>query len=899
MEVNSKWQNKKDTLVSDRKSIVALEKQQQECESTIVQLEKQVEKGLAASAKQETVVAQDAESLADTQKQLQSLAAGMAASGDQNTSLVEELAEKQRELNSLATLAQKKKMEATHLKKGIVEKTKTLQSSKKGVSSLQASFDKASKQLTDLQTKVQGLNFDGSHETELQQQKSELETKVYELQNKSQRLEATLSARLQFSYSDPERGFDRSKVKGIVAKLVEVKEPEAASALEVVAGGRLYQVVVDTAQTGKQLLEKGKLRSRVTIVPLDKVQSNPISQSKIQAAKNLSATHGGTVNSALSLIGYPDELKTAMEFIFGNALICDSIDLAKTITFNKNVRVRTVTLDGDSFDPQGTLSGGSRANSAAVLMSLQELSEVNRELGQNQAELTQISKELSTMSKSSGQWESLSQQLEIKTHEVELLQNRLSESSYGRLEQEVNDMAASLQGAETDFETAQADEKTSKSRVQELQKEIKEQEASRKSQTAKLEKAITQTKKTSQASVKKLKELQQAEEVVKLEQVEAAKEKTSIIASIEQATTALQKVSADEETLRDKVVSMREQYETARASLQEKKDELAQCDEELKDLHKKETKVAKKLDEIQLELKKMEQKIARFEKDEAAARKFVDLMITKHPWITTEKQFFGRPHTDYSFDECDISVAQKRLKELQDEQVSLSKKINKKVMGMIEKAEQEYKGLIQKRTVIENDRAKIEKVIQELDEKKNEALHKTWVKVNMDFGSIFCTLLPGTSAKLEPPEGGSVTDGLEVKVAFDGTWKQSLTELSGGQRSLLALSLILAMLLFKPAPMYILDEVDAALDLSHTQNIGQMLRTHFQHSQFIVVSLKEGMFNNANVVFRTKFVDGVSTVTRTVGKAGKSGNENEEPSKKRGKSQKTNVSMGRALQSKN
>merc|ERR1711965_1272972 len=113
------------------------------------------------------------------------------------------------------------------------------------------------------------------------------------------------------------------------------------------------------------------------------------------------------------------------------------------------------------------------------------------------------------------------------------------------------------------------------------------------------------------------------------------------------------------------------------------------------------------------------------------------------------------------------------------------------------------------------------------------------------------------------PPGMDETEGLEIKVAFNGVWKQSLTELSGGQRSLLALSLVLALLLFKPAPMYILDEVDAALDLSHTQNIGLMLRTHFQQSQFIVVSLKEGMFNNANVIFRTNFVKGVSTVSRT------------------------------------
>jgi hypothetical protein len=76
-----------------------------------------------------------------------------------------------------------------------------------------------------------------------------------------------------------------------------------------------------------------------------------------------------------------------------------------------------------------------------------------------------------------------------------------------------------------------------------------------------------------------------------------------------------------------------------------------------------------------------------------------------------------------------------------------------------------------------------------------------------DFGSVFSTLLPGTMAKLEPPEGCSFLDGLEVRVAFGSVWKQSLSELSGGQRSLLALSLILALLLFKPAPLYILDEV--------------------------------------------------------------------------------------------
>ena len=79
-------------------------------------------------------------------------------------------------------------------------------------------------------------------------------------------------------------------------------------------------------------------------------------------------------------------------------------------------------------------------------------------------------------------------------------------------------------------------------------------------------------------------------------------------------------------------------------------------------------------------------------------------------------------------------------------------------------------------------------------------------------------------------------------------------------RSLIALSLIMALLQFKPAPMYILDEVDAALDLSHTQNIGRLIKTRFKGSQFIVVSLKDGMFQNANRIFRTRFSEGTSVV---------------------------------------
>jgi structural maintenance of chromosome 2 len=342
---------------------------------------------------------------------------------------------------------------------------------------------------------------------------------------------------------------------------------------------------------------------------------------------------------------------------------------------------------------------------------------------------------------------------------------------------------------------------------------------------------------------------------------EVAATKEAVLA----AEKVLQELNIIEQDLQMKVGEMKSKYDEAKAHLVSIEKDMSSCSSSLKKLSKAKADLIKKAESAELDSKKLSIKVAKYQKEIVHAEKHLQLLESKHKWISDDKQFFGAEGGDYDFGSQDVGAMSRELKTLESEQTSLEKKINKKVLTMIDKAEAEYGELMRKRKVVENDKKKIESVIEELDAKKKTELERTWIKVNGDFGSIFSTLLPGACAKLEPPEGMQAWEGLEVKVGFSGEWKESLSELSGGQRSLIALSLILSLLLFKPAPMYILDEVDAALDLSHTQNIGNMLRTHFSQSQFVVVSLKEGMFNNANVIFRTRFVDGVSQVSRTMG----------------------------------
>jgi structural maintenance of chromosome 2 len=92
-----------------------------------------------------------------------------------------------------------------------------------------------------------------------------------------------------------------------------------------------------------------------------------------QKLKNANHLAPGKVRPALSLVGYPDEVAEAMAFVFSDTLICDDAASAQAVTFARNVSVRSVTLDGDVYEPSGTMSGGAAPSGSGVLVRAQEL----------------------------------------------------------------------------------------------------------------------------------------------------------------------------------------------------------------------------------------------------------------------------------------------------------------------------------------------------------------------------------------------------------------------------------------------------------------------------------------------------------------------------------------------
>ena len=123
-----------------------------------------------------------------------------------------------------------------------------------------------------LEAELRKLGCDGDMEREMQQTESTLQQQIRGLRDQADATKRKVS-NIDFTYTDPSIGFDRSKVKGLVAQLftLDKNQTRAGTALEICAGGRLYNVVVDSEGTGTQLLQHGKLRKRVTIIPLNKI----------------------------------------------------------------------------------------------------------------------------------------------------------------------------------------------------------------------------------------------------------------------------------------------------------------------------------------------------------------------------------------------------------------------------------------------------------------------------------------------------------------------------------------------------------------------------------------------------------------------------------------------------
>ncbi|HIG52071.1 TPA: chromosome segregation protein SMC [Candidatus Pacearchaeota archaeon] len=187
--------------------------------------------------------------------------------------------------------------------------------------------------------------------------------------------------------------------------------------------------------------------------------------------------------------------------------------------------------------------------------------------------------------------------------------------------------------------------------------------------------------------------------------------------------------------------------------------------------------------------------------------------------------------------------------------------INMRALEVYGEIKKEYDIVQEKVDTLEKEKIDILRIIEEIDRKKKRTFMKTFKGLNELFTSNFSRLYSKGQAYLEIENKENLFEGginIAIKMAkgkyFD------VTSLSGGEQTLVALSLLFAIQELKPYHFYILDEIDAALDKRNSERLSNLLRKHLQSGQYIIITHNDAIINESNTLYGVSMHEGISKV---------------------------------------
>ena len=428
-----------------------------------------------------------ATSLAQSEELLQTLTTGVSGAADSSSSgYMGQLAAAKARVAQLGAEVEQTRVKIAHMTRELKDKEPRARQAQGDGADLVGELERARTDQARLEAELAKLGGAeaGAQDERLGAARESAGGLVRELNRKRDGLRQQLG-RLDFQYTDPAPNFDRSRIHGLVASQIRLKpqHANAASALEIAAGGRLYNVIVDDEAVGRQLLERGRLQSRVTIIPLNKISDFSAQPAKVQAAQGVAP---GKVHLALDMIDCDPKVTKAMKYVFGNTFVCADAETAKRVAFHPAVRTRCVTLEGDVYNPSGTLEGGSAPQSAKVLESVQAMQAVDAELARAQGELNRAEAAYARARDGIERVTKAKRAFEMKTHEVGLLEQRMADSSATRIVAEVAELKTGIEQLNRTAAEVAAKRKEAEAECKRIEREMHEFKDNRESKLEQL-----------------------------------------------------------------------------------------------------------------------------------------------------------------------------------------------------------------------------------------------------------------------------------------------------------------------------------------------------------------------------------------------------------------------------
>ncbi|KAK5171781.1 Structural maintenance of chromosomes protein 1B [Saxophila tyrrhenica] len=696
-------------------------------------------------------------------------------------------------------------------------------------------------------------------------------------------------------------------VKGMVHQLCRPKQKKYETAISTAMGRHWDDVVVDSQKTAQSCMDhlKEQRLSRITFVPLDTIIHE-------QRNANLRGIAQG-VRLAIDTIDYDSNYERAMTYACGNALITDTLATARQLCYERGVNAKAVTLDGTVIHKGGNMTGGEdptdrkrrfeeadvdnlRALADKFKADIEALPKGHKERVEEEQLQSELNGLEAKMKYAQDEVKALDRNIESKTKELQHVQRQLREvqpkyedqaGGVETLRQQLNESKGSIEDVEDDVFAAfcqrlgydsirDYDRQQGSMQEEKIQKENEFRvQCSRLENSLQFEtQRLVSTRKRIADEQKRMERDQQLVEELEAQKEELGGELDELNADVEQLNEQLAEVRQEYDQRAEKVSEARREVQKRQKSVDATLKAVAEAEGEAQAASTKRYTTLRqcKVENIDLPLEEGSRKLDSLPLGEGLLGEDEDAM-------DVDGEEAGQTN-DYGiyldFTSLDDDLQEDTTDEMEttllDKIASLTTTLDKMAPNM--RSAERLTTTHDRLTATERDfnasrsaaRAAT-KAFERVRKQRADLFNRAYTHIAEQIGTIYKEL----TKTLSFPLGGQAHMSLEdddepylagVKYHAMPPLKRfrDMEHLSGGEKTMAALALLFAVHTYAPSPFFVLDEVDAALDNANTAQLANYVREHAGPGmQFVVISLKTGLFQNSETLVGVMRDQGVNS----------------------------------------
>ncbi len=655
--------------------------------------------------------------------------------------------------------------------------------------------------------------------------------------------------------------------RGVLGELISVPF-DYTVAIEAALGFAMQNIVIDCEEDAKKLINilKKNNMGKATFLPIASIKPRKISSNELNKLRG-----PGFIGVAAELIEYNKEYKNIIYYLLGRTVVVDNMDTAIKLGRLTNYEIKIATLEGEIFSVGGAITGGSKQSTTGTILSRKSrIIELKKEYKSALKELDEISGSLNVQRGEHSELDSKIAKLNDKQHNLEIeylnIKNKLMyidnelELIHSKLEINNKDMGDLKKEKEEYSLTIETDKK----RLQEIanENEILVGEISALEENFKITKDERDIfiKNLTDVKIKEA-ELKQQENAIEkiianllINETNISSKVNKNIVLINDSKSNLNTIKAKEEEVINRIRSMETELKAKQNDLKALKDTLTKEQEEFDSIENKIKKSQEEISDMQNSLHKIDLQKAKNEMEiENLEMKLLDTYELNYNLAAS-----------YRIEKFNISKSIIRIEELKDKIKNLGT-VNVNAIEEYERLNNRFTFLNNQLSDLKTAKESLAIVIKEVTDYMEKQFLSEFSCINDNFNNVFAKLFGGGSAQVVLEDKDNILESsIDIIVKPPNKKPQNLMLMSGGERALTAIALLFGILIMKPVPFCVLDEIDSALDDANVGKYASFLKELSNNLQFIIITHRKGSMEMADCLYGVSMEDTGTSVLLSV-----------------------------------